>query len=220
MGFCSATRRVLWRSRWCHWRCTRSVRHSGPWAWCPVTWGAEPLAPDEQAIETMDAEEPITDPCGCTSKSSPQVPADAGPPAGETCQSGQGHAWTGRAVKLVALVRSTDTGYQAQLAAGAEGCDPELRVVDVPDLPSALAVLPEVLAAAEARWQQRPRYPAVTGAPASPHAPRPAGAPASSPARARTDRAHEPAAAHAVPAVPAPPAPPAQPGGEQLSLFC
>src|SRR6266545_2919863 len=77
----------------------------------------------------------------------------------------------GRTLKLVARLRPTSGGFQAQLSAGADDCDPELRVLDVADPVTAIMALVELLARAEGRWQTQPRCPA---------APRPA-----PPARAR-----------------------------------
>ena len=42
-------------------------------------------------------------------------------------------------MKLVAILRPRPTGYQAQLVAGTGGCDPELRTIQAPDLPTVLA---------------------------------------------------------------------------------
>jgi hypothetical protein len=103
-------------------------------------------------------------------------------------------------------------GYRAQLAAGADGCDPELRVLDVPDVPSALGALPEVLAAAEARWQAAPRYQLAPRAPAA--------------ARPRSETRAAAAAAHRTERTTTPPPPrqvaaatPAAPLPGQLPLF-
>jgi hypothetical protein len=64
-----------------------------------------------------------------------------------------------RELKVVVLLRPTGAGFQARIAAGSEGCDPELRVAEVPDLPAALATVLEVAAAAETRWRVERRYP-------------------------------------------------------------
>jgi hypothetical protein len=73
-------------------------------------------------------------------------------PGGEGCEAA-------RDLKLVAILHPDGSGYRAQLAAGADGCDPELGMAQVPDLASALAALNELSAAAEARWRLQRRYP-------------------------------------------------------------
>ena len=123
-------------------------------------------APDEEelATETADIHDPeAVDPCGCAPRpSAAAAPHNAGPNLSTTEQPDTGSSLpsdavesTVRAVKLVALLQPQGAGYRAQLAAGAENCDPELRLIEVPDLQSALDALPAVLAAAEARWQSR-----------------------------------------------------------------
>jgi hypothetical protein len=163
------------------------------------------------------------DPCGCATRppatgdpdgsapvaSGAEPAAEASPPPAEATEA------PGRTVKLVAVLRAIGTGYRAQLAAGAEDCDPELRLLEVPDLQSALAALPDVLAAAEARWQARPRYPS---APLQPANGRPR---ASSPPRAATTASNRVVES---PARSTPPAPEAAtvsapPIADQLSLF-
>lgn len=67
-----------------------------------------------------------------------------------------------RALKLVvSLLAGADGGGRALLALGADGCDPQLRAVLAPDLYAALDEVPALLADAEARWQEAPRYPAT-----------------------------------------------------------
>jgi hypothetical protein len=91
-----------------------------------------------------------------------------------------------RELKLVVVLRHVDAGYRAHLAVGSDGCDPELRVTDVPDLATALLALTEVAAAAQARWRVEQRYPA---------APQPVSPPYRSPAppSARQSRPVDPA---------------------------
>jgi hypothetical protein len=67
-----------------------------------------------------------------------------------------------RAIKLVVMLRPTGSGFWAHLAAGADGCDPELRALEVRDVSSALTALEAVLATARERWQQHPRYPSLS----------------------------------------------------------
>src|SRR5216683_976034 len=90
-----------------------------------------------------------------------------------------------RTVKLVALLRRTEGGYRAQLAAGADGCDPVLRLIEVPDVSDALAALGALVAEGEARWRADPRYPSATrtSPPPRPRAPmrQATGIPASAP---------------------------------------
>jgi len=64
-----------------------------------------------------------------------------------------------RALKLVIRLHPRDHGYQALLSVGADECDPEMRMLEVTDLPAALSHFPELLAAAETRWQTQPRFP-------------------------------------------------------------
>jgi hypothetical protein len=107
------------------------------------------------------------DPCGCA----PQLPAspsepgeahEAGTESHETHEEGTaGVQMPTRELKLVVVLRPTGAGFEARIAAGAEGCDPQLRVANVPDLPSALAAVADLAAAAEARWRVQRRYPPV-----------------------------------------------------------
>jgi len=89
--------------------------------------------------------------------------------------AGADPARSGRTLKLVARLRPTSDGFQAQLSAGADDCDPELRVLDVADPVTAIMALVELLARAEGRWQTQPRYPAAPrpGPPRARAAPRP-----------------------------------------------
>lgn len=105
----------------------------------------------------QEREEPeIVDPCGCAPRPAVSTgPAEAqDTPTGpaDTSQEPPGQADTPRReVKLVVLLHHLDTGYRAHVAVGSDGCDPELRVTDVPDLATALLALSEVAAAAQAR---------------------------------------------------------------------
>lgn len=58
-----------------------------------------------------------------------------------------------------------DAGYRASVAAGSVDVDPRFRVLDVPDVGTALAALASLLVDAEARWRTQPRYPNVRPAP-------------------------------------------------------
>ena len=184
-------------------------------------------APDEEerATETADIHDSeAVDPCGCAPRpSAAAAPDNAGPNLSTTEQPDTGSlspsdtvAATVRAVKLVALLQPEGAGYRAQLAAGAENCDPELRLIEVPDLQSALDALPAVLAAAEARWQAQPRYPSAPRSPATAPRPRAPGPPRT--AAPQTNRTGAPAPT-ARPPVPAAPTPSGPPNADQLSLF-
>ena len=146
-----------------------------------------------------------------------------------------------RALKVVLTLQpgGADTGAagRAVLAVGAEGCDPQLQLLPGADLAAALAAVPALVAAAEARWQTRPRFPLALPTP-TPKAPARAAAasrdrsvPGTPPTpEPRPPVATDPAAcAHAASAVPADPlaaAPAAAPvdgrklaPAGQLSLF-
>jgi len=185
----------------------------------------EETANDETAneIEHVELSESV-DPCGCAPRPSAIRALDSAgssPPLGEqpeelpaTQAESDPVQSPGRAVKLVALLRPIDGGYRAQLAAGADACDPELRVVEVPDIQSALAALPEVLVAAEARWQTQPRYPGAAR-PSAPARPRPASAPRVPPGGSTTATS----STATRPSDPVVAAPTTQPTSDQLSLF-
>jgi hypothetical protein len=65
----------------------------------------------------------------------------------------------GRALKLVVSFQPRDgQSCHTLLALGADGCDPLFRSVDVDALTAALAMIPALIAEAEARWQIQPRY--------------------------------------------------------------
>jgi hypothetical protein len=184
-------------------------------------------APDgeERATETADIHDSeAVDPCGCAPRpSAAAAPDNTGPNLSTTEQPDSGSlspsdtvAATVRAVKLVALLQPEGAGYRAQLAAGAENCDPELRLIEVPDLQSALDALPAVLAAAEARWQAQPRYPSAPRSPATAPRPRAPGPPRTAAPQANRTGAPAPTARPPVPAAPTPSGPP---NADQLSLF-
>jgi hypothetical protein len=115
--------------------------------------------------ESADAAE--VDPCGCVPRpagtGAPTDAREAGvePTGQDEASPTPTDAGPRRELKLVVLLRPSGAGFQARLAAGAAGCDPELRVVDVPDLPTALRALIELATAAEARWRVRRRYPSA-----------------------------------------------------------
>ena len=180
---------------------------------------------DELATETADIHDSeAVDPCGCAPRpSAAAAPDNAGPNLPTTEQSDTGSlspsdnvAATVRAVKLVALLQPEGAGYRAQLAAGAENCDPELRLIEVPDLQSALDALPAVLAAAEARWQAQPRYPSAPRSPATAPRPRAPGPPRTAAPQNNRTGAPTPTVQPPVPAAPTPSGPP---NADQLSLF-
>jgi hypothetical protein len=81
-----------------------------------------------------------------------------------------------RALKLVMSLQPRDgQSYRALVALGADGCDPLFRSIDADALTEALALIPPLIAEAEARWQTQPRYPSARpsktpkSAPASGH---------------------------------------------------
>lgn len=118
-----------------------------------------------------------------------------------------------RPLKLVATLHlSIDGGYHAILALGSDDCDPLIRVLDAPDLATALAAAPALLAEAHDRWQTQPRYPSVR--PVSRGNPTKAEAPAVPPAPADGAQGSPTPSSQ-----PAPAATPAKPSSGQLSLF-
>jgi hypothetical protein len=114
-----------------------------------------------------------------------------------------------RALKLiVTLCPRAPAGYTAILALGADGCDPRFHSLTVADLAEALAAVQTLLAEAELRWTDTPRYPPPAARTATP-VPRRA-APESGAGLPLADSADAP--------LPAPiPAPEASPG--QMTLF-
>jgi hypothetical protein len=79
-----------------------------------------------------------------------------------------------RALKLVMSLQPRDgENYWALLALGAEGCDPVFHSVDVDALTEVLALIPPLVAEAEARWQTQPRYPSARPSKSSKFAPTP-----------------------------------------------
>jgi hypothetical protein len=159
----------------------------------------ETAAPPTEEVLVDDApprEEPAEDPAEEAetpeAEATPEAPAPAAPATSLVA--------TARELKLVASLRPLpDGGYRAQLAVGANDCDPELRVQQVDDVAGALHALGELSVAAHARWEQQKRYPAV---------PKPTPAPRQPAARTRA--ASRPAAGTA-PAGAPPAPPPAQP---------
>lgn len=116
------------------------------------------------------------DPCGCLAVlaseqqavcgANEQAPArkDLPRPGAETPESelAQAPEAPRRALKLVLTLQPHEgPSYRAIVALGADGCDPLLRYVEVPDLATALEEVPGLLAEAEAVWQIQPRYPAI-----------------------------------------------------------
>ncbi len=176
----------------------------------------EPL-PEVGEIATAS----LSDACGCA----PQVATPATPASFVDAEQGNSSETRvapatpdsnvpeprDRTVKLVALLRRTEDGYRAQLAAGADGCDPVLRLIDVPDVSDALAALGALVAEGEVRWRAEPRYPSATrtAPPPRPRAPmrQATGIPASAP----------PSSASGV--TPSATAASVQSSGDQLSLF-
>jgi hypothetical protein len=125
---------------------------------------------------------------------SPDVDATDAGPDGAT----EGPTVPRRRLKLVVTLDPSDATGRAVLGLAADGCDPELRVVPAAGLVEALAEVPALVAAAEARWRAQPRYPPASAPPrrTAPPGPtvRPAGGtePASAPA-APAETTSEPA---------------------------
>ena len=103
--------------------------------------------------------------------------------------------------------------YDATLAVGADGCDPQFRSVVATALAGALDEVPALVAEAEARWQAQPRYPRPVPPPnAPPNAQQQAGKGKSTAGRADQQGQSGPkneAAAEPRPPRPPRPAPPA-----------
>ena len=119
-------------------------------------------AEGEPGGESDSSTNGIADPaevCGCAAQCSGAGTLSESSAHVETTPDDPQHENTIRELKVVAILRPDGAGYLARLAAGAEGCDPELRVAHVPDLAAALVTLNEVSAAAEARWRVQRRYP-------------------------------------------------------------
>ena len=109
-----------------------------------------------------------------------------------------------RKVKIVLRVEPVENGIRALVAVGADDCDPELRVLDAPDLAGVLQLVPTLVTTAETRWANQARYPIV----ARPRPPRSPLSPAPRPSP-------PPVASNATAAAPAAPAT----AQEQLQLF-
>jgi hypothetical protein len=114
-----------------------------------------------------------------------------------------------RRLKLVVALEPDGAAGRAVLGVAAEGCDPELRVVPASGLVEALAEVPALLAAAEARWREHPRYPTASAPPRRPAAPAATGRSAGDAGRARVP---------AAPTEASPEAPPTE-TANQLPLF-
>jgi hypothetical protein len=103
-----------------------------------------------------------SDVCGCTMTSIPTGTNETEAHSEDNVVApGDSVVAPHRAVKLVVFLRPSGAGYLAQIAVGAEGCDPQLRALSVPTLTAALDLLPELHAQAQARWLRRPRYPSI-----------------------------------------------------------
>jgi len=71
-----------------------------------------------------------------------------------------------RALKLVVTLRPrAGAPIAALLAVGADGCDPIIQSITVDDLHAALVAVSALVAEAEARWADQPRYAAVAAQP-------------------------------------------------------
>ena len=151
----------------------------------------------EGAIPSFDASIPDAD---------DQAAGEPQPSAGDACgcapvRPAQPLA---RKVKIVLRVEPVENGLRALVAVGADDCDPELRVVDAPDLAGVLQLVPTLLTTAETRWANQARYPMA----ARPRTPRTQSSPAPRPSP-------PPVAAHVTAASAAAPAT----AQEQLQLF-
>ena len=182
------------------------------------------MASDPEAIEEpgegpAGAGEPSSaDPCGCAPPVAAAIAGESGHAHETGAESHDAHhepaagvQTPARELKLVVRLRPTGSSFQARMAAGSEGCDPELRVVEVPDLPAALAAVAELAAAAEARWRVQRRYPPAPR-PVPPAHQRPA--PMTPPRSDPRERSADPAGASSNG-----PAAPTSAGAGQLSLF-
>jgi hypothetical protein len=71
-----------------------------------------------------------------------------------------------RALKVLLTLRPDGPdAYRALVGVGADGCDPHFGATDEPlPLDQALGAVPEIVAAAEARWRAAPRHPTVATA--------------------------------------------------------
>ena len=105
------------------------------------------MASDPESIEEpgdgpSGAGEPSSaDPCGCAPPPAAAIAGEPGHAHEAGAESYDAHRETAacvqtppRELKLVVLLRPTGSRFQARMAAGSEGCDPELRVVEVPVL--------------------------------------------------------------------------------------
>jgi hypothetical protein len=129
----------------------------------------------EESYDSPEGEEPFSEPIGEAGSDSVAVadgeestpPEDAEGEGEErpTAAEGPPEPRPRRSLKVVLTLQpQNDTGYQAVLALGADGCDPILRSIEVADLAGAWAELPALLAEAEDRWENQPRYPAAAPA--------------------------------------------------------
>lgn len=132
--------------------------------------------PNDAAGSNTD-ESGAVDPCGSWARPDlesasthepddmPESQGQHGEPADHATVERQPATASCRALKLVLHLHPTGAaGYRALLALGADGCDPLLRFIEVPNLAAALDEVPGLAAEAEARWQAQPRYPASTKA--------------------------------------------------------
>ncbi len=152
--------------------------------------------------------------CGCVPRRTlAPRPSDAQAEATDTSEvpSNGAETVTHRALKLVVLLRPDGTSFRAHLAVGSDGCDPELRVIDVPDLPTALQALTDLTAAAETRWHAQQRYPP---APRQVSAPPHRAVASNPPPPARTDRTSKSTGDRSTTQ-----SPPIDPEQDQLPLF-
>lgn len=109
--------------------------------------GAELAETEVQVGSAQGAAEPAGGPVPPEGAAAAPPPADASGPER-------------RGLKLVVKLEPVgDAGYRAQLGVGRDGCDPLLRTLEVRDMVEVLEAAPELIAEAQARWHEQPRYP-------------------------------------------------------------
>jgi hypothetical protein len=137
--------------------------------------------PDRSAVDNIEIEKiagtddnPGVDVCGCATR---LAAIGAAPAAHTTAPEPQVEEQTGgadsgspafashidRAVKLVARLRPLDAAIEAQLAVGADGCDPHVQMVLVVDIEAAVQALVRLLDQSLAAWRVQPRFPMIGG---------------------------------------------------------
>lgn len=111
-----------------------------------------------------------TDACGCTPRSAsaadPLMTSDESSEHPDPMEPTAPVAGPRRSLKLVVTLMPVEGGqYRANLALGADDCDPVLRSTTVAGLSDALSQVPPLHQEAEVSWQSHPRNPTVARAP-------------------------------------------------------